>query len=387
MLISFTGNPYKTPKAIVYPISKDFSSTLISYVSRQATDKNYIAEGCNGKVFHLGQDLVVKKSKPDAVFSKDVMTEAEKLDLMENFRKETGFLLGNTQKGVGAFKFNNGESYLVSTFVKGKNPDFLTNPFNKQNFASLIDILTALDIGSSKTGRLLAYDFNLGNINISRNEAGLLDLEYIRPNQLEDQIKRQILAGNITFHSSDTSAIESNLRSFEFTGFYDYLQTLPKKEAKKLFEYYLHLKANYHSKMENFFKEYSKDSMYSEIALDIAKKENIHSKLLSKKNIPPDIIESEARKIQAVNFQFATWRHNINLHFNPNQVKKYYQENLNYFRNQLAAAIDNNDYERIVYYTDALRNVEKWKPNKITTPEQLSRVTKDLTVILENLVV
>jgi hypothetical protein len=306
---------------------------------------------------------------------------------MENFRAETGITLGNTQRGVGAFKFNNGESYLISTLVKGKNPDSLTNPFNKKNFSSLIKLLTDLDIGSPSKGRLLAYDFNLGNINITRNEAGLLDLEYIKVKNIDDIIKENLLNRYVTFHCSDTSLLESNLRTFEFTGFYDYLQTLQKSEAKKLFQYYLHLKGIYHRTMASFFEEYSSNSTYTKTIKNIAQKESIHSKLLSKKKISDDIIKTEAIKIQTVNFAFATWKLCINLTFNPNQVKKYHQKSLEYFIDQLNLAINNNDYDRIIYYSDALKCISGWKPNKIETEDQFSRITKDSTNTLENLVI
>lgn len=387
MKISFQGNPYRIPKALVYPIKQDINPRLIGYISRQANGDNYIAEGVNGRVFHLGSDRVVKKSKADAYFSKDVIPEAKKLDFLEAFRSETGFSLGNTQRGIVAFQFNNGESYLVSTLVNGKKPNSLTNPFNQKNLADLINIFTEMDIGSPSKGRLLAYDYNLGNINITHSNAGLLDLEYVKGCKTDESIEKFVLTNHRTFHSSDTSAMESNIRSFEFTGFYDYLQTLPKKEAKKLFEYYLHLKGEYHKKMGKFFSQYSSKSSYPEIVTEISEAEIIHSKFLLMKHIPTDIIEAEARKIQAVNFQFASWNKCINLEINPNQIKRYYSKNIEYFSRQLQKAIKNNDSERIVYYKNAVERIEACKPSEVTTTNQSSRVTNRLTPTLETIVI
>ena len=128
MEISFQGiiPPYKIAKAKIYPIAKDISSLEINNVCNTISKKtDLIGEGVNGEAFYYGQDLVVKKCKPNALCPNNIMNEAEKLDILYEFFKERGkgFSLGNTQKGIVAFQLNNGESYLISSLVKGKKAD------------------------------------------------------------------------------------------------------------------------------------------------------------------------------------------------------------------------------------------------------------------------
>lgn len=124
--------------------------------------------------------LGYKKAKPDAMVNKSLMNEAEKLDILFNLEQEIGVKLDNIQAGIAGFELPCGESYLVATLIKGKRANAQQNPFNEKNLESLIDILTILDKGSDKTGRLMMYDLNLDNINITNEAAGVFDFECMR---------------------------------------------------------------------------------------------------------------------------------------------------------------------------------------------------------------
>lgn len=195
MDISFKGisPPHKIGKIYVYPISKDLSKSKIKNFCSYINDSNKIGSGCNGNVFSLGMDLVIKKAKSNALVNKSLMNEAAKLDMLWDLEQELGIKLNNVQSGIAAFEFPNRASYLVSTLVQGAKPNPSTNPFNEKNLESLIDILTILDKGSQKHGRLMMYDLNLGNININENKAGIFDFEYMCGENLETSIQDRVV--------------------------------------------------------------------------------------------------------------------------------------------------------------------------------------------------
>lgn len=369
MQISFQGiiPPYKIPKAKIYPIERDISSLEINNICNTISKKsNHFGEGVNGQAFHYGQDLVIKKSKPNALCQNNIMTEAQKLDLLYEFLKERGknFNLANTQKGIAAFQLNNGESYLISTLVKGKKADYDTNPLNHENLTSLVSIITELDKGSDKYGRLMVYDLNSGNIHFTKDKAGILDFEHLKGENLDDSIKNVIIDKNYgaAVHTSDTSFLDSNLRSFEFSALYDYLTNTPVQISRKLFNEYLNIKSSYHKNMAEHLKQQAKNSIYPEIVENIANSELAHSNILASKNLPKDIIKSEAMKIQMAQFMFISSRHcnSSNIRFNPLQIAQYRQKGLEYFNEKLIEALHSGNSDKITYYKDCIKIFNKW---------------------------
>lgn len=394
MQISFQGifPPYKIAKAKIYPIAKDISSLEINNVCNTISKSDYFDEGVNGQAFYYGQDLVVKKSKPDALCPNNIMNEAEKLDILYEFLKDRGkgFSLGNTQKGIAAFQLNNGESYLISSLVRGKKADYYTNPLNHKNLNSLVSIITELDKGSEKYGRLLVYDLNLGNIHFTKDKAGILDFEHLKAEKLDESIKNVIIDKNygVAAHTSDTSFLDSNLRSFEFSALYDYLNNTPAQISRKLFNEYLNIKSSYHKNIAKHLNQQAKNSLYPEIIENIAGSELAHSKLLSNKNLSKDIIKSEAMKIQMARFMFISSKHcnSPNIRFNPVQIKQYRQSGLEYFNKKLIEALESKNFDQITYYKDCIKIFNKWAKaddlSKTMIDSQLKRisVTKSLTL-------
>lgn len=369
MQISFQGiiPPYKIPKAAIYPIKKDITPAEINNICKTISkNSKSLGEGVNGQAYYYGKDLVVKKSKPNALCQNNIINEAKKLDILYELKKERdkNFNLSNTQQGIAAFRLNNGESYLISSLVKGYKANPFTNPLNSKNLNSLVSIITELDKGSEKYGRLMVYDLNIGNILFTKDKAGILDFEHLKGEKLDESIKKIIINKDYgsAVHTSDTSFLDSNLRSFEFSALYDYLIQAPAPIAQKLFKEYLNVKSSYHKMMSEYLKTQAKTSLYPKIVEKIAKSEISHASILSSKNLPEDIIKSEAMKIQMARFMFDSSR-NCNaahIRFNPQQISQYRQKGLAFFNEKLAEAITSGNKDKIVYYTNCIEIFNKW---------------------------
>ena len=378
MQITFSGikSQYKTKQADIFPVMRDITPTDITKICKSVEKSNFIGEGFNGEVFILGKDLVIKKSKRNALVNTDVLPETRKLNMLYNFAKENGVDLQNTQRGIASFKLKNGDSYLISTFVRGSEINPYNNPFNKKNLESMMKILISLDKGSKKYGRLLVFDYNLGNINFTKDKAGIFDVEYMRGEPLEKGLKNIIEQDYdaTSSHISDTSSLQSNIKSFEWAAINSYMKMLPKTETKKFFTNYLHIKSNYHNEMSKFYEEKSYISKYSDLLKDIALSEKIHSKLLGKKNIDNDILKSEAIKIQMAYFVFTSskWCNASYSKFSLYQVMQYYEKGISYFKSELAKAENTNNQDKITYYNNCLNMFYTWKHIK-----ELPKTMKD----------
>lgn len=393
MDVSFKGvcPPHKIGKVYIYPISKDLSLSTISKYCDAINPANKLGSGCNGEVFTLGMDLVIKKAKPNALVNKSLMNEAKKLDILYNLEKEKGIKLKNIQSGIAGFEFPNGDSYLVSTLVKGSKANIEKNPFNEKNLDSLMNLLTELDKGSDKDGRLMMFDLNLNNINITENQAGIFDFEYMIGQNLEQAIKDRIIGklGSASSHVSDTSNLQSNVRSFEYAGLYYYFREMPENNVKDLLTKYLKIKSKYHKKMCEYYNNLSTQSNYPKELSKIASSEQSHSKLLAKPD--NDIIKSEAMKIQMANFVFVSgqWCKTSSITFNTEQVMTYQQEGLRFFKKQLEKARQNCDKDRTIYYQNCINLFDGWK-RVLTLPEimnegQRARITKDKIKTLDEI--
>lgn len=210
----------------------------------------------------------------------------------------------------------------------------------------------------------MVYDLNLGNIHFTKDKAGILDFEHLKGENLDESIKNVIIDKNYgsAIHTSDTSFLDSNLRSFEFSALYDYLNSAPVNEARKLFNEYLNIKSHYHKNMAEHLKKQSSISSYPEIVDGIAKSELAHANILSCKNLSKDIIKSEAMKIQMSQFMYISSRHcnAAYMKFNPRQISEYRQKGLEFFYKKLTEALKSGNKDKIVYYTDCITVFDKW---------------------------
>lgn len=358
-------NGFKITPISIDPSDKDIKDAINSTKSSKKP-----MEGLNGHAFQMGEDLIVKRYKGEKAINNDPSREINLLDKMYTNNLE----FKNSQLGCYAFETPDGQVYMVSTKVKGKNPNALNGEvFTKENLQSLSEIILQMDKGniipdSSREGysdrcRFMNYDFNGGNIKITPDQAGLFDFEYDQFENIDENLSNAINYGihGYNCNQSDTSALPSCIRSFEYWTLCDYLKDAD--NAQELFNDYLEIKGNYHAEMSDFYNEFSQESAFPNEVIDIAEKEAVHSRLLKKDStgkIPTDILTAEAKKIQMANFLHEQGIFNVTGIINPEQLTDYTSETINYFNDCLNSAEQNNDSDRKIYFKDCLELVSQW---------------------------
>lgn len=368
-----------TPIAI-NPTETDIQKALKAEKTAKAADD--FMEGYNGYAFWFGEDLVVKKYKGKDAFSDDPSREIRMLDTLFN----NDLMFPNSQ--LGMYAFTNGDStYLVSTKVDGEEPNSVLSPFTKENLASLVEIILKMDKGapvkgSPKNGcadrvRFMNYDFNGANIKLTENKAGLFDFEYSVLENIDDMIEKTIVRKDTgaNCHQSDTSALPSSLRSFEFYTFCPYLNGA-KGDVSGLFNDYLAIKGRYHREMYKFFRDFSKESKFKDIVNEISISELAHANLLRKNadgKVPRDIVIAEASKIQMSHFMHEQSQFSDTGRVNPKQLQEYTDETINFFKICYKRAVDSGDINREVYYRDCLELFESWQRVNSTLKEKIDK--------------
>ena len=390
---AFTGikSPYNKNGYFIYPISKDPDINDIKMVKKVINNSNYIGSGLNGDVY-LMNEFVVKKQKNNAIVQNAIIKEAKKLDIIYEAKNDNPNLnIGGSQKGIFAFVDSKGNSYLVSTKVQGKKATSKENTLNRKNLESLINIITNLDIGSEKYGRLMSYDLNGDNIKFTDTEAGIFDFEYLGQILLDTGIKEKIINKKTTTnsHISDTSGLDSNMRSFEYNGLYDYLKQCTQEDARKIFKIWLNLKSKYHLKMSQYYKNKIQSSSYPWIVKNISKREEIHSKVLSKTNLSEDIVKAEALKIQIAEFLFRASHDRKTGFINPKQILDYYTNAHEFFLNKLLETSCSKNKLLFNYYSSCLNLINRWSKikNLLKTEYPIQRLTKENLFTLEKQVI
>ena len=368
-LLSFKGvEPEHSENGyFIKPIYKNYTSAELQCMVDSINQDKFLGSGKNGEAYALDKKVVIKRTKADPRVKDSVMTEAEKLDRFYQINTETYLDLQNSQKGLAAFKTPEGRTYLISTRVPGEHAIYGKNPLNKKNLSSIMRIITTLDKGIKDTLRIMPYDFNGNNINFTKRKAGLLDFEYMELENIETfltLLKKVPDFCNISPHISDTSPLNSSLRSFEQNFFLDYLTKMPEDEAKIFFRQYLHKKSEYHKKMSKHFTKLAKKypDMKQEY-LKLSEKEKNHSNILAKKVIDADIVKAEAMKIQLAYFVFKLYDalcNNIGkLPFI--QTEKYFKDTLKHIQESLRKAICSKDISKARYYFDCKMVMNMWR--------------------------
>ena len=367
-VISFRGvkPEYSENGYTIKPIYKDYKPSELQALVDRIPYAKLLGEGKNGCGYALDKDLVIKKAKDDAYTQESIMIEAEKLDMFYQMERDTKLDLQNSQKGLAAFKTPNGDSYLLSTRVPGENAQYGKNPLNKKNLSSMIKIIITLDKGIKNKLRIMPYDFNGHNINFTKNKAGLYDFEYMQYEDIKfflHSLKDCPNFWSISSHISDTSPLNSSLRSFEYNCFLSYLNSMPEDEANELFRQYLKLKSDYHKKMSKYYKKLSKvheDS--SREFMELSKKEKNHAKLLGKRKIDTDILKAEAMKIQMASFLSKLYDAMNDFGQLPyKQLGEYYKNFLCYIQKSLRNAIHIKDKAKARYFCDCKTIMHTWR--------------------------
>ena len=378
-----TGNyiiPIKT-----CPSADDINAAIKATTKIDKTKKDM--EGCNGKAFIFGEDLIVKTYK--AGNKKDSSIPEREIKMLDKMY-DLGIHFPNSQDGCYAFITPSEEYYLVSTKVEGENPNPSAMNLTKENLFSLINIICDMDKGqyepSQKTFyRFMNYDFNGKNIKVTPKKAGVYDFEYSQIENIANKIQERIYGGinGVNCHQSDTSFLSSSLRSFELWTLHNYLLKSP--NADKTFNDYLSVKRKYHYEMSLYYREIAQDCYFSEILENIARKEKAHASLLrtdENGKISKDIKKAEAIKIQMASFLHQRTPFCATGIVNPEQLKQYVTDSIDFFSKQLNIAKENNDKNRIIYYEDCMELFSSWK---MVIPEIEYLIKNDISYFMHKI--
>lgn len=378
-----TGNyiiPIKT-----CPSADDINAAIKATTKIDKTKKDM--EGCNGKAFFFGEDLIVKTYK--AGNKKDSSIPEREIKMLDKMY-DLGIHFPNSQDGCYAFITPSEEYYLVSTKVEGENPNPSAMNLTKENLFSLINIICDMDKGqyepSQKTFyRFMNYDFNGKNIKVTPKKAGVYDFEYSQIENIANKIQERIYGGinGVNCHQSDTSFLSSSLRSFELWTLHNYLLKSP--NADKTFNDYLSVKRKYHYEMSLYYREIAQDCYFSEILENIARKEKAHASLLrtdENGKISKDIKKAEAIKIQMASFLHQRTPFCATGIVNPEQLKQYVTDSIDFFSKQLNIAKENNDKNRIIYYEDCMELFSSWK---MVIPEIEYLIKNDISYFMHKI--
>lgn len=196
--------------------------------------------------------------------------------------------LTNSQKLVGYIKKADNSCCLVTTLAKGSKVNPQSNPITPKHLSSILNSFFELD----KAG-ILHRD--LKKENWFATESGDVNLlDYGEAVKFDVKETKQN-SDNYNFPAFDTP---SNLRSFEDTGLYPYLNDLSKtkgpQETRKIFTSYLQEKSNFHAKKAELLKEQVKAGNTD--LKQAARYEALQAKLFKKPT--DDLIDLESTKIQ-----------------------------------------------------------------------------------------
>ncbi len=370
----------------IIPISRKIGKKEVLNAVRTTQNKeNLLGSGASGDVYIFRKKYVVKRTHKN--FNKEVKA----LINLDNAIKE-GLDIGNSQRGICAFKTNEDDvqGYIVSTYVEGRNVFNLPDIYMTQkHFDNIFDLLLKMDLGTIQKNNLeilyifLHYDLSPINLLLTDKEANLVDFETLEKENLDIYFfKRQIYSCKHNIYD-DTVTFPCNMRLFEICFLWLYFVHLThscgeannqhcedysiekRKKVGEIFNKYLLAKSKYLQKQsELHFKIANHQGLGRELLKRVSKEESIHSKLISFDgiNIPDDIRFSEMYKIQLANFYFQVEVRSTGTKagFNIEQVIDYRKEKEEFYVKQLENSKKQNDKDRILYYTNCIKFVNKF---------------------------
>jgi hypothetical protein len=387
--------PYETETHTIYPLLEDISKENIDFLTKQINKyKQPFGEGWNGKAYFVPSpfksikgNVVVKIHKGKAAINqKDSFKEVRALDSLESLWREKS--PGASQRGLVAFKPNDGLQHIVSTYVPGGKPDIEYNPITNQALHHCIEQLIAFDQGASKLGRFLHGDIRSENLNFSATNAGFYDWEQSeivpvkesvllgakrRPDHMKhhDYIN-QVPSHYVLFRTADTFPFQSNLKHFESGVIYRYLREYAKvggkREGQQFFQLYLQEKAFYHRAMHAHYRKLASEVVQNDVTKDavnleygkllqkIARSELIHANLLAGEEgrTPKDILKAEFYKMLLAHYAWRSRGYRSHSDFNGKQMGRLFDRSKSYFQESISLAKSNKDVERQRYYKNCL---------------------------------
>lgn len=361
-------HPVKRDGDTIYPIRlaisirNPFVDLAVDATKNNNGCKN---SGCNGSVSTIfDMPYVVKRLHNPAVCNSGAEKEIKALVALE----VNDIVNGNIQNGLYGYKNAQGDVYIVSSKINGKNPDVKTNPLNRENLEYLIKTIVFLDSPDKYWNHKSPYnpirpfsfplhcDLKAGNILVTDKKAGIVDFEYldfakIFPSRFSKQNKKWGFINNY----SDINGLISNLRNFEYRTLLPYLEKCD--NPKDLFKQYLNIKSGYYEKMSKKYSHieerlsFGMPTFWFNMLLgkigkirEIERKQKAISEALF--NPDKDIIKSEAMKIQIARYIYllSTTSHGDKNYINIDQIKNYILSADKFFKNKVETSFEHKDY-------------------------------------------
>lgn len=243
------------------------------------SETKYLGSGLFASVFKFkDSNYVIKKFNKD-VSKSDCYQEARMLE-------KVGSISGSQQL-VAEVTTEKGIDYLISTLVKGDDPDPFENPFTQQALKTFTNTLFELD----KKG-IYHNDLNSGNCKVDpeTGRIGLLDYQFAMEIDMSSARKEETLQ-NLTFPEC---TIPANMQMFEMATLATYIKKLSPSQAEKFFKEYLSVKGEYHSKRYHYYKSLKAPYLTPENI----KYERLMSQVLRKPK--PEIVDIYAKKLEVM---------------------------------------------------------------------------------------
>lgn len=273
--INFTS---KVKKVMYGSVPEDLKDKVDMFEETDRKNAEKVGHGLQAYAYRFPDTTcVIKESKPGKakVVNGDFGKEAQSLMLVPEEFEHCQKLIGNVQT-------EDGNWYLLTTFVGGKIPDGKDVKWTKESLHSLLDTLAGLD-----TEHVYHGDVSRCNCLITEDdEVNLLDFQYAEKFDFKgDDIHRF----NADRYKVPYFIAPSNLQMFEESNFATYLSTIDGDEARELFKEYLKEKSTYHQKRAEAFEKQGARP-------EIVEYETLMAKYLKEPSVY--IVDLEAQKMQ-----------------------------------------------------------------------------------------
>ena len=218
-------------------INDEFKDKVDRFDDGNKKEAKYLGHGMFASVYRfLNTNYVIKKFNK-GVSINDSRQEAKMLD-------KVGAVPGSQQL-MAQVTTENGNEYLISTFIKGEEPDPVENPFRFQPLKSFMNTLYELD-----KKEVYHNDLNTGNCKVdpATGQIGLIDYQFAL------DMKPGWTTYNEQYLLFPEQTLPANLQMFEMATLPPYIKKLGRYQAPDFFREYLKLKSEYHKNRYYYYK-------------------------------------------------------------------------------------------------------------------------------------